>query len=232
MQGQKRGVPGVSGPEREGYDTGGGCRPVRASFFRSAYRDGSASWDVPFPQPAFVNLAAAGEVEGPVLDLGCGTGENALFLDLLGFEVVGVDRERQAIAKAQAKARRVEARARFLLDDALRPVVPRHWAGTAVDAGFFHGLDARQRRRYWQAVAEALRPGGRLHVLSFDDGALRRSVREAPASLRGPTLRPSYFLLRGDGAVDAEPAVLATYRKVAPASRPRRPQRRTKGHRS
>src|SRR5262245_51620122 len=54
-------------------------RGVQRAFFRSAYRDGDASWDVPFPQPAFVTLAARGEVEGPVLDLGCGTGEAGLF---------------------------------------------------------------------------------------------------------------------------------------------------------
>lgn len=205
---------------------------MQRSFFRSAYRAGDASWDVPFPQPAFVALAAAGEVEGPVLDLGCGTGENGLFLDLLGLDVVGIDRERRAIAMAQDKAERCKARALFLVEDALKPVVPRGWAGTVVDAGFFHGLGARERRRYWRVVEQALRPGGRLHVLSFDDADLRRALREAPPGLRRPTLRPSYFMLRGDPAVDAEAAVVATYVKQGPAKRPPRPKRRSNGSRT
>ncbi len=205
---------------------------MKRAFFRSAYRDGDASWDVPFPQPAVVALAARREVEGPVLDIGCGTGETGLFLDLLGFDVVGIDRERRAVQAAQDKAARCKARAIFLEGDALKPTMPRHWAGTIVDAAFFHGLDARERRRYWRVVEHALRPGGRLHVLAFDDEPLRRSLREAPPSLRGPTLRPTYFLLRGEAAVDAEAAVLATYRKAGPGSRPPRPKRRTKGRRS
>lgn len=204
---------------------------MRASFFRDAYRQKDASWDVPFPQPAFVALAAAGEIEGPVLDLGCGTGENSLFLDLLGLEVVGLDRERQAVTLAQRKAARCRARALFLVEDALKPVMPAGWAGTIVDAGFFHGLGQRERRRYWAVASQALRPGGRLHILSFDDALLRKQLREAPRPLRGPALRPSYFLLRGEAVVDAEPAVLATYHKAA-AARPPRPRRRTRGRRA
>jgi SAM-dependent methyltransferase len=205
---------------------------MQRSFFRTAYKDGTAMWDIPVPQPAIVMLAAQGELEGPVLDLGCGTGENGLFLDLLGFDVVGIDRERRAVTLAQEKAERCKARALFLVDDALKPVVPRGWARTVIDAAFFHGLSARERKRYWRTAAEALRPGGRLHILSFDDPLMRRQLREAPAVLRGPSLRPAYFLLRGDSACDAEAAVLATYRKAGPAPRPPRPKRRSKGARA
>ena len=44
--------------------------------FEAAYAD-KAPWDIGGPQPAFVERA--GQVAGSVLDVGCGTGENALF---------------------------------------------------------------------------------------------------------------------------------------------------------
>jgi SAM-dependent methyltransferase len=48
-------------------------------------------WDVGEPQPAFVALARAGEIKpgSRVLDLGCGTGENAILLARSGCEVTG-----------------------------------------------------------------------------------------------------------------------------------------------
>src|SRR5207302_11255421 len=55
-------------------------------------------WDIGRPQPAFVELVQAGELnKGRVLDVGCGTGENALYLAERGFSVAGVDLSTRAI---------------------------------------------------------------------------------------------------------------------------------------
>jgi SAM-dependent methyltransferase len=53
------------------------------------------------------------------IDLGCGTGANAVHLAEQGFDVTGIDFSRVAVAEAQARARRagVEARCRFLEAD-------------------------------------------------------------------------------------------------------------------
>src|SRR6185369_8177867 len=56
----------------------------------SAYTDGWAPWDIGEPQPAFVDLAERGEFTSPVLDSGCGTGENSLMLAARGFDVTGI----------------------------------------------------------------------------------------------------------------------------------------------
>lgn len=54
-------------------------------------------------------LAALSAVAGPVVDLGCGVGRVALFLQEQGFEVVGVDRSQGALRIARARGlRRVE----------------------------------------------------------------------------------------------------------------------------
>ncbi|MCZ7391853.1 MAG: hypothetical protein ABOK23_03925 [Candidatus Methanoperedens sp.] len=56
------------------------------NFFDSAY-EGIPPWDIGRPQNEFIRLAEDGEISGRVLDVGCGTGENALYLAGLGFEV-------------------------------------------------------------------------------------------------------------------------------------------------
>lgn len=44
----------------------------------SYHDDDPAPWDIGRPQPAIVGVAFRGAFTGPVLDAGCGTGENSL----------------------------------------------------------------------------------------------------------------------------------------------------------
>jgi 2-polyprenyl-3-methyl-5-hydroxy-6-metoxy-1,4-benzoquinol methylase len=72
-------------------------------FFDNAYRDGGIpTWDIGRPQGALVRLAGSGLVVGSVLDVGCGTGENALHLAGRGHAVLGVDFATAAIERATA----------------------------------------------------------------------------------------------------------------------------------
>src|SRR6516162_8136888 len=70
----------------------------------ASYADGPAPWDIGRPQPAIVRVASEGGLTGPVLDAGCGTGENALHVASLGLAVLGVDVAETALAIARAKA--------------------------------------------------------------------------------------------------------------------------------
>jgi SAM-dependent methyltransferase len=126
------------------------------------------SWEVGHPQPAFVVLAAAGLIRGVVLDAGCGTGENALYLAELGLEVYGVDVAPSAIgmARARASGRGLPA-ARFLVGDALRLETLGMIFDTIIDSGLLHALDDDERRLYVDSLGRALPPGGLYHVLGF-----------------------------------------------------------------
>src|SRR5262249_48359275 len=70
----------------------------------ASYHDGPPPWDIGRPQPAIVRLASEGEIAGPVLDAGCGTGENALHVASLGLPVLGFDVAETALAIARQKA--------------------------------------------------------------------------------------------------------------------------------
>jgi len=69
--------------------------------FESMYT-GKAPWDIGKPQRAFVEFAD--QVVGTVLDAGCGTGRNLVYLLQSGFEVFGVDESSEALAQTRRLA--------------------------------------------------------------------------------------------------------------------------------
>ncbi len=144
------------------------CAAIRD--FEEAYRGGTPPWDIGRPQAEVVRLAEEGEIVGDVLDVGCGTGENALFLAGRGARVVGVDASPSAVERAREKAaaRGLPGTA-FLVADALDLARLRRRFETALDCGLFHVLDPGDRRRYAQSLCEVLSPGGALHLLAFSD---------------------------------------------------------------
>ncbi len=122
--------------------------------FEEAYK-GTPPWDIGRPQPAFERIAGAGPLTGPVLDAGCGTGENALLFAARGFEVVGVDAVAAAVSAARAKAEARGLQAEFLVHDALALGELGRRFRTVVDSGLFHTFDDDERREYVGSLASA-----------------------------------------------------------------------------
>ena len=140
-----------------------------AMGFEWAYRNGEPPWDIGAPQPAIVRLAQAGVIRGDVIDLGCGTGENALYLAARGLRVVGIDAAPTAIARAQAKAGPGEPRATFLVADACALDELGRTFDTAIDCGLFHTFSDPDRLEFARSLHGVIRPGGRYALLCFSD---------------------------------------------------------------
>lgn len=141
--------------------------PDHRGFDRSY--TGQPPWDIGRPQPEVIRLADAGGFTGPVIDVGCGTGENALELASRGMEVLGVDAAPRAIEKARRKARDRELAAEFLVADALSLGSLGRRFRAALDCGMFHVFDDRERSVYVASLASAIELGGVLHLLCFSD---------------------------------------------------------------
>lgn len=136
--------------------------------FEEAY-EGVPPWEIGRPQRAIVRASEAGLVQGSVLDVGCGTGENALFLAQRGHYVWGVDLVDAAVEKARRSAAERGLDARFFVLDALELDALDRTFDTVVDSGLFHVFDAKERERYVDMLARVVRPGGRALVLCFSD---------------------------------------------------------------
>ena len=137
--------------------------------FEWAYRSGTPPWDIGRPQPAIVRLAERELIGGDVIDIGCGTGENALYLASLGSSVVGVDTSPTAIARAREKGRKRGLGASFVVADALALESLGRCFDTAIDCGLFHTLSDEERPIFERSLRGAVRPGGRYVLLCFSE---------------------------------------------------------------
>ena len=128
---------------------------------------GKPPWDTGKPQPPFV--AVADRVASPVLDAGCGTGENALFFAARGHRVTGIDFVPEAIRRARRNAAERGLWVEFQVKDALTLAAERERFASIIDSGLFHVFSDDDRRRYVEALARVIEPGGRLFLTCFSD---------------------------------------------------------------
>jgi ubiquinone/menaquinone biosynthesis C-methylase UbiE len=146
-------------------------------FFDSAY-EGTPPWDIGRPQSEFVRLEKAGKVGSTVLDVGCGTGENTLYLAKHGHGAWGVDASPRAIQKAKAKSERRGIPVTFLVTDALHLGRLGRSFETVIDSGLFHTFSDPERLRFLDSLAGVLPSGGSYFMLVFSD--------QEPADWGGP----------------------------------------------
>ncbi|MCA1221702.1 class I SAM-dependent methyltransferase [Streptomyces sp. 8L] len=148
--------------------------------------DGKDFWDRFYadrsrPVPFFVpkpdeSLAACVDrgliAPGRALDLGCGTGRNALYLASRGFEVDAVDLSPVAVAWAEDRARGAGIGARFLSGDvfALPATELSGPYDLVVDSGCFHHLPPHRRVSYLGLLDRVLAPGGHFALTCFAAG--------------------------------------------------------------
>jgi cyclopropane fatty-acyl-phospholipid synthase-like methyltransferase len=141
---------------------------ITMDFFESIYH-GEPPWDIGRPQKEYVQLEQAGEIVGSVLDVGCGTGENILYLAAQGHDVWGIDFAPTAIQKAQEKAARRHLTATFLVLNVLELHTLGRTFDTVIDSGLFHSLSDEDRPRFVDNLAAVMDRGGTYFMLCFSE---------------------------------------------------------------
>ncbi|MBN1310444.1 MAG: class I SAM-dependent methyltransferase [Anaerolineae bacterium] len=153
-------------------------------YFRISYLLGRTPWDTGITPPEITHLIEEEKLPpGRALDLGCGTGTNAIYLARQGWQVVGIDYVPRPIRIARRKARQagVADRVKFSVNDVtqLYDTMSEERFDLAVDIGCGHSLTQEQMPSYADNLARLLRPGATFMLYMF------RPTPERPTGL-GP----------------------------------------------
>lgn len=174
----------------------------------ASYHHGPAPWDIGRPQPAIVRLASTGALTGPVLDVGCGTGENSLHIASLGLPVLGVDVAETALEMARKKAATLGSavNVEFAAADAFHLERLGRSFNSVLDCGLFHTFDAHERKNYVASLASVTEHNGALYVLCFSD----HGPNTGPHPIQQEELRAAFTSNNGWNVAAIEPTHIQT----------------------
>jgi len=142
--------------------------------FRIMYRLGITPWEHADPPPTLIAM-----IEGPsalpkgrLLDVGCGTGGDAIYCATHGWDVTGVDASPVALRKANAKAGKVGADVRFVRADVTRPGDGDLGSGhtLVLDGGCLHALSPADLHTAITRIDDAAAAGATMLMLAFSPG--------------------------------------------------------------
>ena len=154
--------------------------------FQTVY-EGKPSWDLGRPQKPFIEIAD--QITGSVLDVGCGTGDNALFFAQRGQPVVGIDFVEFPIMEARRKAEELGVAAEFLQMDALKLARLDRQFDSVIDCGLFHVLSDADRRAYVAGLTHVTKLGGKMFLMCFSD---QEPAGQGPRRIRPDEIRAAF----------------------------------------
>lgn len=144
------------------------------------YIDADTPWDSGVPSEALKNLVDSGLVKPcRVLELGCGTGTNAIFLAQSGFEVTAVDLSQTALASARSKAQQAGVSISFLEADVTKLPSNLEPFAFVFDRGTYHIVRTQNLADMQEMLSQVIAPGGLYVVLAGN------ANEDAPAD-KGP----------------------------------------------
>jgi SAM-dependent methyltransferase len=116
--------------------------------FKGRYEAHDTPWDIGAPDFNLI-LAVTNTPIKPckAVDIGCGTGDNAIWLAQQGFDAVGIDTSEVAIAKAEEKASKAKSNCRFFVGNFLTGHIEGAPFGFIFDRGLFHVFETDEERK-------------------------------------------------------------------------------------
>ena len=131
------------------------------------YRQSTPPWETGRPAAELLRVVDQ-RVLRPMrtLELGCGTGADAVFLAKRGFEVTAVDFSPTAIERARTRAEQSGAVLRIVLDDVFAFTEHCGPIDLVYDAGFYHYVRRTELARFLDLLWRLTRPGSLYFALA------------------------------------------------------------------
>lgn len=137
-------------------------------------------WDTPWSSPELAGyLAALDELPCDVLDLGCGTGGDAIYFASNGISTTGLDVSPTALDLARQRADSAGVTVSWIEGDVLDLPFPDASFDLLTDRGCLHHIAVGDQPRYAAEAARVLRPGGRLLIREMNEaGRHKHAITE------------------------------------------------------
>jgi SAM-dependent methyltransferase len=184
--------------------------------YRLMYRVGFAPWDTAEVPVELTALVDGGDAlpAGSALDIGCGTGTQAVYLASRGWRVSAIDVVEQPLRRARERAASQGMTVDWIRADVTRlktlGLAPASFA-LVFDRGCYHGLSSPQRDAYAATVTELAAPGATLLMMAF----ARNRVPVGPPGTGEQAIRRRFEGWRLESvAADSAPAPVGPLRNV------------------
>jgi methyl halide transferase len=133
----------------------------------TAYREGTPPWDVGRPHAELTRVLDEYRLRPQtVLEIGCGSGADAIVLARRRFEVTAVDCSPIAIERARLRAEQCDALLRLVLEDAFVFARTAGQFDLVYDAGMYHSVRRTNLERYLDMLWRVTRPGSHYFCLA------------------------------------------------------------------
>lgn len=151
------------------------------------YADKATPWDVKQPEAELAKLLDNGLVKPcRALELGCGNGNDSIYLAKKGFDVTGVDVSKLAIEEAKRRAKESGVKVNFIAEDASELKSTSGKFDFIYDRACFHFIPEEKREGYLQTVRKFLNKGGYfLLIASSDKDNVTGPYRFSQKDIRG-----------------------------------------------
>ena len=149
--------------------------------FKEHYRSGDTPWDIGKPDFNLIQTVTGLPIQPrKALEIGCGTGDNAIWLAGQNFDVLGIDSAELAIQKARGKALAAGVGCRFQVADIYNARIEGAPFGFAFDRGCFHIAGTDESRNNFAGRVGALLEGGGLWLSLVGSSDEQRGSRPGP----------------------------------------------------
>jgi SAM-dependent methyltransferase len=134
------------------------------------YREGTPPWETNKPAAELVRLVEERQIKPcSTLEIGCGSGANAVYLAKRGFELTAIDSSPTAIERARTRAERQDALLRIVLDDVFEFSQKSGSFDFVFDAGFYHFIRRVDLSRFLDLLWRVTHPGSHYFTLAGSD---------------------------------------------------------------